>query len=108
MIWNRKWEKPKTKIDPISVAGLIEWLEKQDPKQRYDFVNCNGGCLIGLYYTAILGANFLSHPDRPTFADVFGPRGSNVRRQGYGDVAATRPYTFGAALERAREFAAAH
>lgn len=73
-----------------SLSGLISWLETQRPNQTYSYMNCQGGCLVGLYYQAI-GYDWYDDcmPCHPTFS-------------GLNAVAATRPHTFGAALDRAR------
>lgn len=95
MLYDPKWEK-QTKADPYSLGSLIAWLEKQPAGKRYDFHDCNGGCLIGMYYIAN-GVHNKSRDDYRPYTAVFG--GSHDL---YGQVAATLPYTFGAALERAR------
>lgn len=97
MLYDPKWNKIPT------LHGLIAWLETQDPTTTYDFRDTNG-CLVCAYYNA-LGINGRSNPDRPLYGDTFGPHGSEERNN-YGRVACRRPWTFGAALERAREIAA--
>lgn len=106
MLYDPKWEQ-NTKTNPLTLPAVIAWLEKQDPKQRYNFNCVHGGCLIGLYYIDVFGADFFTQQDRPLFADVFGPPNSRARYDGYSKVASDGPHTFGAALGRARAYAAA-
>jgi len=38
MLFNKDWEsQDRSKIDPMSMDGLIAWLETKDPSQRYPF-----------------------------------------------------------------------
>jgi hypothetical protein len=40
MLYDPKWEKTQeTKVDPISIAALIAWMETQNPEQNYNFHN---------------------------------------------------------------------
>lgn len=92
MLYDPKWEQ-QTKADPLSLGSLIAWLETKDPDEGYSFWNCEGGCLIGQYLTA------MGHPFRgETYADL-----SYVMHKNFGDtVAIEHPRTFGGALARAR------
>ena len=90
MLYNKNWEKTHIKADPFSLENLIAWLEKQPAQKEYDYLNCEGYCLIGQYLTA-----HGKHWSRDY--DLLGDSCLRV------DVAGTAPYTFGAALNRARE-----
>lgn len=75
----------------FSLDGLIAWLEKQPGEREYDFNNCSGECLIGRYLVAVTGCN--TH----VYTKVFG---RNIDH--YRSVAYAQPWTYGAALARAR------
>lgn len=98
MLYDKKWD---TKTEPavLSIEGLITWLEKQPPDIRYDWKNCRGECLIGRYLEAVTGTY-----KHIFFSDVF--KGQGLRHDAYGEVACEKPWTYGAALRRAREVAA--
>jgi len=87
----------ETKPDVFSLEGLIAWLETQDPSIRYDWEDCCGGCLIGMYYAAH------KVPAGISYIDVFGDEWVN----NYAGVCSNLvgETTFGAALERARKLA---
>lgn len=86
----------ETKPDVFSLEGLIAWLEKQPEETTYVWHNCRGGCLIGMYFTALGIQNKIF---RPAYADLFYPRFPDGS---YHRVCMTTPWTFGAALSRAR------
>lgn len=98
MLYNLKWGSP-------SLASFIAWLETKPSSEHYDFGDCKGGCLLG-QYMAFIGipwgkASPLTWVDTPYFKtaeQVFGPLDNFP-------VLHSRPWTFGAALARAREFA---
>lgn len=98
MLYDPKWEVPKVKADPFTLDDFIAWLEKQPGREKYDFMACNGRCLYGQYATSHgvawreAGTSIL---DRGPIADFC----TFV----YDHIAGLEPYTFGAALERARE-----
>lgn len=103
MLYDPKWQKP-------SLASFIGWLETKSPKATYDFHNCQGECLIGQYMTS-LGIDWGETP-----TDIFQGNWENtaylkIGRQLFGtgalgEVVGDRPWTYGGALKRAREFAA--
>ena len=98
MLYDPKWEV-EIKADPLSLEGVIAWLEKQPADEAYDYDDCSGACLYGLYMAhhgftwEASGAcgKHVSSPERSQFCDLV-----------YCEVAAEEPWTFGAALERAR------
>ncbi|OAF05429.1 hypothetical protein AYJ54_00550 [Bradyrhizobium centrolobii] len=78
------------------LRSLIGWLETQDPQTKYNWSNCSGGCLIGLWGASVgLSWDALNRN---------GNDGQNIyTRMIWGNaLAAKLPHTFGAALERAR------
>jgi hypothetical protein len=95
MLYDPKWEA-KTKPAVMSLAGLIAWLEQQPPETEYNWWNTNG-CLVCNYLRAVTGTK------RPSgqflFEKVF------ETPSDYGKVAGDEPWTYGAALERARALA---
>lgn len=89
---NRFDPQPATKADPYKLETLITWLEKQPAHRRYNFLNCDGACLIDQY----LGKN-TSTRKYLEFCSA-----TNWDRS----IACPYPRTFGAALSRARALAA--
>jgi hypothetical protein len=87
VLYNPKWENP---AEIFSLKGLINWLERQDPAQKYKFHDCAGRCLISQYLTTQgLTGNWKTNYERFPYHLCM-------------SIAAQSPYTFGAALERAR------
>lgn len=85
--------------DPFQLEPLIGWLEKQPADKEYCFTD-RGTCLLTQYYAA---SGYI--------ADVGGftvTIDGNVHHMSddFGDIPATDPHTFGAALNRARELSA--
>lgn len=94
------------KPDVFSLAGLIAWLEKQPPEREYNFFDCDGTCLLHQYLDA-------QGHQWPGFGSVAKPDGPYRRlgdiKVGPGPtddidlkVASKFPWTYGAALIRAR------
>ena len=90
MLYDPKWEI-EVKADPLSLEGLIAWLEKQPADMTYDWHDCKGACLVGIYFASI------GHP----WSAVSYVRFTNYDTRTH--VAGTEPFTFGAALARARK-----
>jgi hypothetical protein len=96
MLYDKRWDKSEVKADPFSLESLIAWLEKQPATKRYDWENCDGGCLIGLYGQAH-GISW----DAMQRVDDGGD--SPYSKLTPGGIAFRYPRTFGAALKRARK-----
>jgi hypothetical protein len=98
MLYDPKWEK-KAKSE-LSLAGLIAWLETQDPKTEYEWFGCTP-CLVE-QYAAACGFS------RDDLYCVKDERGFNAYDRIACDsgLAVAKPHTFGAALDRARRTAA--
>ena len=96
MLFDPKWQ---TKVDPLTMESLIEWLEKQPAAKQYDFDDCSGKCLYGLYMASHGVAWFESGAYR---ARDSGQERSDFCVRVYYTVATAKPWTFGAALKRAR------
>jgi hypothetical protein len=94
MLFDPKWEV-KTKADPLSLDSLIAWLETMPEKARYDYSDCDGACLIDQYGAAINQHNLACRAH--DLAQIFGDLNNYPR------VCGNRPWTFGAALDRARK-----
>jgi len=91
MLYNKNWEKTHIKADPFSLESLIAWLEKQPTDASYNWHNCEGGCLIGLYGSALgLGDGWMDFHTK-------------LYKAGQLSIASQKPHTFGAALKRARK-----
>src|SRR6476660_2885832 len=84
------------KADPLTLESLIAWLEKQPADQTYDWADCDGRCLIGLY-SAAHGISFttMCATDRDDGTAPY----DRLTTTG---IAYRRPHTFDAALKRAR------
>lgn len=95
MLYDPKWEV-ETKADPLTIPSLIAWLERQPAASTYDYHDCNGECLYG-QYAASVGLSWKEAIDDST---------DSFRTGVYRHVAAASPRTFGAALRRARKYAA--
>jgi len=80
----------ETKTDPMMLESLIEWLETMHPKGGYNWQDCDGRCLIGLYgHAKKLGKRWHDFH-------------SDLYRRNELHIAYAEPHTFGSALERAR------
>ena len=75
----------------------MAWLETQDPAQTYEWMDCDGGCLIGQYYAAHGIRNGIYHR-------VF--NGRDLTDYGRVCSSLSGATTFGAALERAKKLLA--
>lgn len=103
MLYDPKWEA-ETKVDPFKLASVIAWLEKQPRDKTYVWSDqpdsCRGGCLIHQYLRAV-GRNPVWDYGKISNLPTTG------RHKFFdGDVAMEGPFTFGAALDRARKLAA--
>lgn len=96
MLYDKRWD---AKIEPLTLAGLIAWLQMQPPSASYDWGNCGGFCLIDLYGKATRVGRISSN--RSALEAIFGPRRISDD-WGYHSICGPRPWTFGAALARAR------
>jgi hypothetical protein len=80
--------------NPISLLSIIAWLQTKDPDEHYPFCNTDGKCLFSQYLVS------LGYSQEPTSDPVFALwRMMHVH---FGYVAQELPWTFGAALERAK------
>ena len=98
----KRWEKPKA--DVWSIEGLIDWLKSCSPEQEYYWPS-GSECLLGRYLTA-MGKPALPCTYYKVFARKKGkwwwPFFSDTHAMNrYCEVARERPWTFGAALDRA-------
>lgn len=90
-------DAPVSKPDPFTLASVIAWLETMPPEVSYQWECTDGGCMIGQYSTA-QGSHLRYYHEQ---CDAFGADELIVAC-----VASNRPRTFGAALIRARAYAA--
>jgi len=89
MLYDPKWEKQKKvrdKTEGPSLAGFIEWLEKQPPEGEYNWGNC-AICACAQYFEG----DWNKH-------DIVQAK-DGIRLDG---LAIGRPRTYGALLKRAR------
>jgi len=87
-----------------SFGDLIAWLETQRPDQEYDWKRVKG-CLMCAYYEArqVRCVTGWDRNDGPIFnyTDAF-PGDICEQVKAYHGICRPEPWTFGAALERAR------
>lgn len=81
-------ETPAEVRDPFSVEAIVAWLETMPPRGQYDWDDCEGKCLIGLYGRAI-GVDWQKIHSR-------------LFLRGQLRFTHDKPHTFGAALIRLR------
>ncbi len=91
MLYNTKW-------DIYSLAGLISWLEKQPAGSGYNWED-SSSCLMCRYLQSTTG---IANPARDLPNGFGGETIKDWGLGGYWDICETKPWTFGAALERAR------
>jgi hypothetical protein len=91
----------KTKADPLSLASLIAWLEKQPARKEYCYFD-NGACLIGQW---ALHCDPVAKVDGDGLYD-YRIAGVTVDLSAFDRIASPAPHTFGDALDRARRIAA--
>jgi hypothetical protein len=93
MLYDPKWE---VTVKSPSLEDFISWASRFDPDQTYSYDCYQGGCLYWLYI-AKFGAT-------PRTERTIGPdRFRDFRLAFFRNVAGKRPWTFGAAVERARD-----
>lgn len=100
MLYNESTGKPKAQADVFSLESLIAWLEKQPADTEYDWYNVHG-CLMCAYFKA-------HGYERPSANP--GLNSDTIRNWGefgYYNIGMAAPWTFGAALDRARKVLAA-
>jgi hypothetical protein len=100
MLYDPKWQQ---NYDPFSLASLIAWLERQDPREAYCY-SSTGECLLARYFRergfvrVIMAADFFYHWPRADALYEVTPLPPH-----FNDVAKGKVRTFGAALLRARQ-----
>lgn len=107
MLYDPKWQQ--TTLKPYTLAHFIGWLEDQPPSQVYNWNDFFGACLLCQYAASIVGervpATILGKaPDPYTRAVILDVAYGYDRTPVGIKIAATGPYTFGAALKRAKAF----
>lgn len=85
--------------DIFALEPLIAWLEKQPAYKEYEFTEPRK-CLLAQYYHAqgyqdVEVGGYIVTLDGKKWYDI---------PDSFGDISAKRPLTFGAALDRAREY----
>lgn len=103
MLYDKRWDQTETKPD-VSLESLIAWLETMPGDATYNYFNCFGKCLYGQYVTA----HGIAWQDSGHFAKTKEENETPAAKfcmEVYTDVACTGPFTFGAALTRARALA---
>lgn len=96
MFFDPKW---RSRQDALTRKALVAWLETKPADRRYCY-HSNGHCLLATFFRAAGFKRIVVEPDRFSHAESFGhpvklPRSFIL-------IAALRPHTYGAALDRAR------
>lgn len=79
----------------IAISDIVDWLKKKPADEEYEF-SANHGCLFAQYL------NERGHKDVWVGGWTFEANGGRYEiPDEIQDIAETRPFTFGAALERA-------
>ncbi|MGO8241246.1 hypothetical protein ACC806_34480 [Rhizobium ruizarguesonis] len=79
--------------------SLIEWLGKKAPTKRYDYMD--GSCCLIAQYLQYRGIKDAAVDSK--IAILPGRESASVLPDGWNAIARTGPWTFGAALTRAKE-----
>lgn len=87
MLYDPKWE-PQTKVAPLSLGGLITWLEKQSPDRQYDLGD-PFRCVLARYIGEATGTFYCSGTDE---YQILGTHQYVIH---------DKPRTYGAVLKRA-------
>jgi len=95
MLYDPKWEK-LVETEP-TFSGFIAWLERQNPAETYDW-----GSLCSCAVANYMASMGFPINKRPSLGSIFGEHGMPARNR-YGDICCQRPWTYGAALQRARK-----
>jgi hypothetical protein len=108
MLYDTRWGVSKIVVDPVSLDGLIAWLEQQDPSTRYDY-SSNCGCLLARYFTSIgyrgviCGSRTFSYQPGGWFGWLLLLRSCEIP-SAMNKVAVNGGYTYGSALAYAYRF----
>lgn len=102
MLFNPNW-KPEVKADPFKLESLIAWLEKQPAKRRYCYHDA-GRCLLAQWFKSCGQREVYLGNETVAFGDGVTLRTHRLP-QTFQRIATGHPWTFGAALDRARQFA---
>lgn len=101
MLYDKRWDKqidatPDLEFQGVTLRGFIAWLETKNPADEYNYCRAST-CAIGQYKTS------LGHKDpRVSFKGLL-ERDVLRGRNWLEDIVFQSPWTFGAALERARK-----
>lgn len=86
------------KSDVFSTEKLVSWLETKPSEKAYCFMD-NGNCLLAQYFRA---HGFPTAEAGGTIIWLVDGEGCTELPDGWADIAADKPRTFGDALDRAR------
>lgn len=101
----------ETKADSFTLDALIAWLETKDPDEVYGYTE-NERCLLAQYIIenhicldpSVVSGGWRNRSDMTMTFNLF-PGDENHRSNCFlNNIAVNGPWTFGAALSRAREF----
>lgn len=84
----------------VSLDSFIAWLETKNPEEQYDFNDCKGECLTGQYMTHLgIPWNVISMGGVDHFPNYHLVM---ARLNCKYSIVVSGPWTYGAALKRAR------
>lgn len=107
MFLEDKTVNPGVTYTPFSLESLIAWLETQDPEKRYDWHQCQGACLLSQYAYAIGEDGSHYNALIPKFKAAMGLSGLDGMYASFpisSYIAREAPWSYGAALARAKSF----
>lgn len=84
----------KEVAEPFSLQSLIAWLETKDADAEYAYVDFDN-CLVAQYARQVPGV------EKPAWRTWYGFGSDNISNDIRATISVPRPWTFGAALQRA-------
>lgn len=103
MLYNPDWQKLESKIDIFSVSGLKTWLETKEQSAGYHYGDIHN-CLLSQYFRAQGYRWAYCGSDIVSYSVFFLPPLFYKRIPSeMNEISIRRPWTFGAALDRARK-----
>lgn len=103
MLYNKNWNKAVPTTDPMSMDGLIAWLETKPPDEFYQYTD-SSKCLLGQWVKHLdCTARNMAEPMNSFVYQVHG-QVVNFKHTPFNYVASNQGSTFGGALRVARGY----
>lgn len=94
-----QWWSNRQRHKTMTLSGLIAWLDTKQPNEGYNYSDIND-CLLSQYFRS---RGYIGAFCAPGSMSAFGIFVTRRVPSALDRVAIVRPWTFGAALERARQ-----